>query len=106
MRLATVQFAITVAVATTAVSHAPFAEASVSIYATLQSPKEHPLYDRRSIKPPERAAFGSNGVGIMALRSFPTTPNGTLFNLTELFDQYTVANDLSSIIWSGQEARC
>ena len=38
----------------------------------------------------------------MALRGFPITPNGTLLNITELFDQYTVDNDLSSIIWSVQ----
>lgn len=36
----------------------------------------------------------------MALRGFPTRPNGTLFNLTEVLDQYTVENDLSSVIWS------
>lgn len=46
------------------------------------------------------SASGIKGLGIMALRGFPTRPNGTLFNLTEVLDQYTVENDLSSVIWS------
>lgn len=46
------------------------------------------------------SASGNKGLGIMALRGFPTRPNGTLFNLTEVLDQYTVENDLSSVIWS------
>lgn len=46
------------------------------------------------------SASGIKGLGIIALRGFPTRPNGTLFSLIELLYQHTVENDLSSVIWS------
>ena len=60
------------------------ATCSVSLYPTLQSPEEHPLYLRRAVRPPGYAAFGSNGYGTLAVRGFPASPNGTLLNITQV----------------------
>lgn len=43
------------------------AVASVSIYPTLQSPSEHPLYHKRCVQPPEYSAFGANGRSLSCL---------------------------------------
>ena len=76
----------------------------IAVYSTLQSPREHPLYERREVAPPEYSAFGPSGVGFMALRGFPEDGQGRLvFNKS--LDQYTGVSspesDVCSLIWRG-----
>ena len=74
----------------------------IRFYGALQSPSEHPLYERRAVQPPQYSDFGKSGIGWMALRGFPTTPNGTLTQIEELLDQYTTGPDaVSSVLWPG-----
>jgi hypothetical protein len=80
------------------------ASRQVSVYSSLQSPREHPLYERREIQPPEYSAFGPNGVGFMSLRGFPQDGRGNLI-FNKSLDKYTGVlapdNDVCSIIWPG-----
>lgn len=79
------------------------APSPVRVYSTLLAPEEHPLYARRAVKPPPRAAFGPSGVGFMALRGFSVEPNGSLFNVTGELDRYSAAN-ICTIVWPHETA--
>jgi hypothetical protein len=74
---------------------------SVRVYATLQSPAEHPLASRRAVTPPEYSDFGA--LGTMGLREFPQSVNGTIDMATTRLrlDQYTITNPLLTTVWPG-----
>lgn len=66
------------------------AVASVSIYPTLQSPSEHPLYHKRCVQPPEYSAFGANGRSLSCLQSHGTDQVdqvSTICQPMDLFEQ-------------------